>query len=106
MMFAKYFEYYTIILRGPFFRGHAVDTTLSEAAMACVCVCVCGRWLTDLNNLSITNALAVLSFLLSHVVFFLGVRRKLQSSTCAYQSTLSNQLVTSLPDVFGTFVNA
>jgi len=22
MMFAKYFEYYTIILRGPFFRGH------------------------------------------------------------------------------------
>jgi len=25
MMFAKYFEYYTIILRGPFFRGHAVD---------------------------------------------------------------------------------
>jgi len=26
MMFAKYFEYYTIIglLRGPFFRGHAV----------------------------------------------------------------------------------
>jgi len=23
MMFAKYFEYYTIILRGPFFRGHA-----------------------------------------------------------------------------------
>jgi len=28
MMFAKYFEYYTIILRGPFFRGHAAyDTT-------------------------------------------------------------------------------
>ena len=25
MMFAKYFEYYTIILRGPFFRGHAVE---------------------------------------------------------------------------------
>ena len=24
MMFAKYFEYYTIILRGPFFRGHTV----------------------------------------------------------------------------------
>jgi len=24
MMFAKYFEYYTIIHRGPFFRGHAV----------------------------------------------------------------------------------
>jgi len=24
MMFVKYFEYYTIILRGPFFRGHAV----------------------------------------------------------------------------------
>jgi len=24
MMFAKYFEYYTIILRGAFFRGHAV----------------------------------------------------------------------------------
>ena len=24
-MFAKYFEYYTIILRGPFFRGHAVE---------------------------------------------------------------------------------
>jgi len=24
VMFAKYFEYYTIILRGPFFRGHAV----------------------------------------------------------------------------------
>ena len=24
MMFAKYFEYYTIILMGPFFRGHAV----------------------------------------------------------------------------------
>jgi len=23
MMFAKYFEYYAIILRGPFFRGHA-----------------------------------------------------------------------------------
>jgi len=22
-MFAKYFEYYTVILRGPFFRGHA-----------------------------------------------------------------------------------
>jgi len=22
MMSAKYFEYYTIILRGPFFRGH------------------------------------------------------------------------------------
>ena len=27
MMFAKYFEYYTIILRGPFFRGQAVDQT-------------------------------------------------------------------------------
>ena len=24
MMSAKYFEYYTTILRGPFFRGHAV----------------------------------------------------------------------------------
>ena len=24
MMFAKYFEYHTIILRGPFFLGHAV----------------------------------------------------------------------------------
>ena len=24
VMFAKYFEYYTIIIRGPFFRGHAV----------------------------------------------------------------------------------
>jgi len=25
MMFAKYFEYYTVIFRGgPFFRGHAV----------------------------------------------------------------------------------
>jgi len=24
MMFAKYFEYYTIILRWAFFRGHAV----------------------------------------------------------------------------------
>jgi len=24
MMFAKYFEYYTVILRGAFFRGHAV----------------------------------------------------------------------------------
>jgi len=24
MMSAKYFEYYTIILRGPFFRGHTV----------------------------------------------------------------------------------
>ena len=24
MIFAKYFEYHTIILRGPFFRGHAV----------------------------------------------------------------------------------
>ena len=23
LMFAKYFEYYTVILRGPFFRGHA-----------------------------------------------------------------------------------
>jgi len=27
MRFAKYFEYYTIILRGRFFRGHAVDQT-------------------------------------------------------------------------------
>jgi len=25
MMFSKYFAYYTIILRGPFFRGHAVE---------------------------------------------------------------------------------
>jgi len=25
MMSAKYFEYYTIMLRGPFFRGHAVE---------------------------------------------------------------------------------
>jgi len=25
VMFAKYFEYYTIILRGPFFRGQDVD---------------------------------------------------------------------------------
>ena len=24
VMFVKYFKYYTIILRGPFFRGHAV----------------------------------------------------------------------------------
>jgi len=24
-MSAEYFEYYTIILRGPFFRGHAVE---------------------------------------------------------------------------------
>jgi len=24
VMFAKYFEYYTIIFRAPFFRGHAV----------------------------------------------------------------------------------
>ena len=31
MMFAKYFEYYTIILRGAFFRGHAV---LCELPMA------------------------------------------------------------------------
>ena len=29
MMFAKYFEYYTIILRGgAFFRGHAVDDSV------------------------------------------------------------------------------
>ena len=27
MMFAKYFEYYTIILRGAFFRGHTVIFT-------------------------------------------------------------------------------
>jgi len=25
MMSAKYFEYYTIIPRGPFFRGHTVQ---------------------------------------------------------------------------------
>ena len=25
VMFAKYFEYYTIMLRGPFFHGHAVE---------------------------------------------------------------------------------
>jgi len=25
VMSAEYFEYYTIILRGPFFRGHAVE---------------------------------------------------------------------------------
>jgi len=24
MMFAQYFDYYAIILRGPFFRGHTV----------------------------------------------------------------------------------
>jgi len=24
IMFAQYFEYYDIMLRGPFFRGHAV----------------------------------------------------------------------------------
>jgi len=28
VMFAKYFEYYTIILRGVFFRGHAVYSSL------------------------------------------------------------------------------
>jgi len=28
-MFAKYFEYYIIILRGRFFRGHAVVLPMS-----------------------------------------------------------------------------
>jgi len=33
MMSAKYFEYYTIILRGgPFFRGHTVYTFLGPLA--------------------------------------------------------------------------
>jgi len=46
MMFAKNFEYYTIILRGPFFRGHAVDKTNTVDVVGgsngvCVCVCVC-----------------------------------------------------------------
>ena len=31
MMFAKYFEYYTIILRGTFFRGHAVHTLRAQS---------------------------------------------------------------------------
>ena len=32
MMFAKYFEYYTVILRGgAFFRGHAVLTKIAQA---------------------------------------------------------------------------
>ena len=26
LMFAQYFEYYAIILRGPFFRGHTVQS--------------------------------------------------------------------------------
>jgi len=30
MMFAKYFEYYTVILRGPLFRGHAVYTGVTH----------------------------------------------------------------------------
>jgi len=33
MMFAKYFEYYTIILReGQFFRGHAADVDTEATA--------------------------------------------------------------------------
>jgi len=32
MMSAKYFEYYTIILRGPFFRGHTVHALLINDA--------------------------------------------------------------------------
>jgi len=32
MMSAKYFEYYTIILRGLFFRGHTV-TVLATASV-------------------------------------------------------------------------
>jgi len=31
MMFPKYFEYYTIILREPFFCGHAVDVKRTAA---------------------------------------------------------------------------
>jgi len=30
MIFAKYFEYYTIILRGPFFRGHTIHTVVQH----------------------------------------------------------------------------
>ena len=33
MMSAKYFEYYTIILRGPFFRGHSVYYYESNATI-------------------------------------------------------------------------
>jgi len=32
MMSAKYFEYYTIILRGPFFRGHTVYWTVATSS--------------------------------------------------------------------------
>jgi len=31
MMSAKYFEYYTIILRGRFFRGHTVQSRHSRS---------------------------------------------------------------------------
>jgi len=35
MMFAKYFEYYTIILRGPFFRGHTVLLVVLRCYRSC-----------------------------------------------------------------------
>ena len=30
LMFAQYFEYYAIMLRGPFFCGHSVDVPYNE----------------------------------------------------------------------------
>jgi len=33
MIFAKYFEYYTVILRGPFFCGHAADVTIHHISI-------------------------------------------------------------------------
>jgi len=42
MMSAKYFEYYTIILRGLFFRGHTV-TVLATAS-----VCLWWLWFVGL----------------------------------------------------------
>jgi len=42
-MFAKYFEYNTIILRGPFFRGHVCllsHHTVVWGILSLLCVCL------------------------------------------------------------------
>ena len=40
IMSAKYFEYYTIILRGPFFRGHTVVCFLKNILSFGMCAAV------------------------------------------------------------------
>jgi len=55
LMFAQYFEYYAIILRGPIFRGYAVVSVFAHAQY-CQTQPKCFQIYSDANNRDITKS--------------------------------------------------